>query len=128
MDRQTFLKKAGVCLCGCTALLNSTVWAQEKEPAQKVQTPDNEKMKFAHKWVKRFFDIFDKELDAATRKRIMEENGKQCYIGAEHKKHAPVTMEKFVSILEKGLGKENCRMEGNTIYFNYVSNPKGLKT
>ena len=129
MDRQTFIKKAGVSLCGCTALLNFTaVWAQEEKGSGNLQTPDNEKIKFAHKWVKRFFDIFDKVLDEPTRNRIMEENGKECYLQAERQHHAPVTMEKFVPILQTVLGKENCRMEGNKVYFNYVGNPKGLKT
>jgi len=125
MNRQQFLRQAGACFCGCAAFLSSTtLLSQGIKQTQDLETPVDKKMQFAHKWVKRFFDIFDKELDAATRQRIMEENGRQCYIQGKKKQYAPVSMEKFVEILQKRVGKENCWMEGNTVYFNYVKDPR----
>jgi predicted hydrocarbon binding protein len=123
INRQQFLKRAGVCFCGCAALLNSATLL----PQEIKETPADKKMQFAHKWVKRFFDIFDKELDEPTRQRIMEENGRQCYIQGIDRQYAPVSMEKFVGIVQKGIGKENCWMEGNIVYFNYAASPGSVQ-
>jgi hypothetical protein len=128
INRQEFLRQAGVCFCGCAAILSSTkLLSQEIKQTQDVETPIDKEMQFAHKWVKRFFDIFNKAVDEPTRQRIMEENGRQCYIQGMLKQYTPVSMEKFVEILQKGIGKENCWMEGNIVYFNYVKNPRDSK-
>jgi predicted hydrocarbon binding protein len=128
INRQQFLRQAGVCFCGCAAILSSTtLLSQEIKQTQDLETPVDKKMQFAHKWVKRFFDIFDKELDEPTRQRILEENGKQCYMQGINQKYPPVSMEKFVEILQEGVGKENCWMERNTVYFNYVRDPRDLR-
>jgi predicted hydrocarbon binding protein len=128
INRQQFFKQVGVCICGCAAILSSTkLLSQEIKQAQDLGTPVDKKLQFAHKWVKRFFDIFDKELDTRTQQRILEENGKQCYLQGLNQNYPLVSMEKFVEILQKGVGKENCWMEGNTVYFNYVRDPGDLR-
>ena len=128
INRQQFLRQAGVCFCGCAALLcPTTLLSQDVQPTQDLESPVDKKMQFAHKWVKRFFDIFDKELDAPTRQRILEENGKQCYQEGLSQKYPVVSMEKFIEILQKGVGKKNCRMERNTVYFNFAGESNDLQ-
>jgi hypothetical protein len=127
IDRQEFLKKAGLGLCGCTAVLHpASALAQELQQSQ-LETPLDERMQHAHRWLKRFFDVFDKELDEPIRKRVMRENGRVCYRQNLGQPRPPVPMEEFVKILQKHLGKENCWMDGKNVYFNYVSNSRGLR-
>ena len=124
INRQQFFRQIGAYCCGCAAILSpAALSAQENKQAQDSETPVNDEMQFARKWVKRFFDILDKELDAPTRQRILEENGRQCYLQAASQKRPPVSMEKFVEILQEAVGKENCWMEGNAVYFNFVKEP-----
>ncbi len=77
---------------------------------------------YAQRWLKRFMDVFDEELDQATRNRIMERNGQRCFIAAygSRKQTDPAFLDEF-------LKKRGIRREGNDIYFDYVQNPKGMK-
>ena len=128
INRQQFLRQAGICFCGCAAILSpATLLSQDVKPTQDLESPVDKKMQFAHKWVKRFFDILDQELDAPTCQRILEENGKQCYQQGLSQKYPPVSMEKFIEILQKGVGKKNCRMERNTVYFNFAGESNDLQ-
>ncbi len=135
MDRKDFLKtlgKAGLAT-GTLAVFGGPCccFAQEK-PAPKSAvkgTPCEERLKFLDLWTKRFFDAIDAELDHPTRIRLMEANGRACYRGSHEGRPAPPPMppEKFVAELQKYVGPENARMDGRTIYFNYVGGPEGLK-
>ncbi len=96
------------------------------------ETPCNEKIEFTQKWVKRFFDILDQLTDEETRKKLMHANGAACARSAygEFSEEKPATLAEIdakISEWQKGLGKENIYREGNSVYFNYVGNPKGLK-
>src|SRR5512146_4400 len=77
----------------------------------------------AQRWLKRFMDIFDEELDQATRYRIMEINGRRCFIGA----HGDKTQPPDSGALDAMVKKWGLKREGNDIYFDYVQNPKGMK-
>lgn len=96
------------------------------------ETPCEKKMEFTQTWVKRFFEIVDKQLDEDTRNRLMQTNGSECAKGAygELTSDKPATIEEIdqkVQDWQKRLGKENIFRENNTVYFNYVGNPEGLK-
>jgi hypothetical protein len=95
-------------------------------------TPCAEKMDFTHKWVKRFFDILDENIDEETRVKLMQANGAACAKGAygELKDESPATIEEIdnkIAQWQQRLGKENIHRQGNIIYFNYVGNPDGVK-
>lgn len=139
MDRKDFLKtigKAGVATgtlavlggpCCCFAAAQDKPATGQKAAAK--GTPCEERLAFADRWTKRFFDAVDAELDEPTRTRFMEANGRACYRGSRQGQPAPkpVSADAFVADLQKYVGKENARQEGNTVYFNYVANPAGLK-
>lgn len=76
----------------------------------------------AQRWLKRFMDIFDEELDQATRYRIMEINGKRCFVAAHGAGKPPDP-----AALDTVVKKWGLKREGNDIYFDYVQNPKGMK-
>lgn len=124
--------------CGCVVGLQGTgmleaVLPLHKDPfADKNETPCNEKMDFTQRWVKRFFDIMDQQIDEKTRKKLMQANGAACAKGAygEITSAKPASIEeidKTIALWQQKLGKENIYREDNTVYFNYVGNPKGLK-
>ncbi len=128
MDRHDFLKSTGAGLCACAAtvcpgpdLIKSTVEDLQHE------TPVNEKVDRAQRWVKRFFETLDSQLDEPARKNLMETNGKRCYRQAHTKPGQRIELEKLVLKIQDRSGKENCRLDGNAVYFNYVQNPRGLR-
>lgn len=106
---------------------------QTKKPADNPnETPCDEKMKFAQKWVKRFFEIVDQQLDEQTRIKLMQSNGASCAKGAygELTNDKPATIEDIdqkIVTWQKNLGKENIYRRDGNVFFNYVGNPKGLK-
>lgn len=119
--------------CGCmlgmkSGLLSGAVSLKDKKENE---TPCDEKMEFTHKWVKRFFDILDQNIDEKTRTELMRANGAACASGAygEFTEAKPATIEEIDQTIAKWqerVGKENIRREGNTVFFNYVGNGKGL--
>ncbi|MGA3287456.1 MAG: DUF6144 family protein [Bacteroidota bacterium] len=85
-----------------------------------------EKVESAQRWVKRFFDTLDAQLDEPTRKKLMEANGKRCHQRGHKIPEHPIELDKLVQRIQERNGKEHCRLEGNTVYYNYVQNPRGL--
>ncbi len=140
MKRSQFCKKLmtpGIA-CGCVVGLQATgmietILPMHKDPsANQKETPCNEKMDFTQKWVKRFFDIMDTQIDEKTRKKLMQANGAVCAKGAygEITSAIPASLEeidKTIGLWQQKLGKENIYRQDNTVYFNYVGNPDGLK-
>lgn len=120
--------------CGCALGINSGLLPGTflEDPArQEVETPCSEKMDFTHKWIKRFFDIVDQQIDEKTRTELMRTNGAACAKGAygEFTDAKPATLEqidKSIADLQQKMGKENIRREGDTVFFNYSGNGKGL--
>jgi hypothetical protein len=140
MERSEFCKKflASGLACSCALGLQSGSLIEPLKdskiapPENPAETPCNEKMDFTQKWVKRFFDIMDKQVDEKTRITLMRTNGAACAQGAmgDITEKKPATLEEIdKTILEwqKGLGKDNIFRKENTVFFNYVGNPKGLK-
>ena len=126
MDRKDFMKSlGGICAgagllgCACGRAFALGLGQEEAE-----ETPLSEKFDFAQTYVKRLFDILDRELDPATRARIVEEMGRACYEGwAKGKAPKPVTVDELVTSLKKRSGENLVRREGNVLYYGYASSP-----
>lgn len=81
-------------------------------------------MKFTDGWVKRFFDVVDGTLEKETRKKLMMANGRACYLAwiAETKQTIkPVTVEHFRKSIADKAKDGSYRVEGDAIYFQYMS-------
>lgn len=139
MKRSDFFKSLltpGIA-CGCAVGLVPTCLLSKaqntKSPMDNPnETPCDEKMQFAQKWVKRFFEIVDQQLDKETRIQLMQSNGAACAKDAygEFTNDKPATIEDIdqkIVAWQKNLGKENIYRQDSVIFFNYVANPKGLK-
>lgn len=123
MDRKEFLKNAGL----ATGLLALTGSACRCLAGQTQASPQNacEKMQeFEQKWIKDFFRLLDANVDEPTRRQLMQANGKTCYQrGAKGRTIKQVSLDEYVASLQKNVGKENCRREGNDVYFTYSEKP-----
>ncbi len=124
--------------CGCTLGLQSGDIFASLSPsrmdshADQNETPCNEKIEFTQKWVKRFFEILDQQVDEETRKKLMRANGAACARGSygEISDGKAATLEEIdekIASWQRQIGKENIYRADNVVYFNYVGNPKGLK-
>ena len=147
MDRKAFLGRslhvaAGVGL-GCPCL----GWAGDVPQAPKTPeggsaapcgklagdyphaTSFEKRADFGKKWVGRFMQVLDERVDEKTRRELMEENGRRCAIGAYGPPDpAPrITVDELVAKLAGHVGAENCRREGDVVFFNYKGNPAGLR-
>ncbi len=128
MDRKSFLLTAGrlgLACCGASALGARAAFGQTQAPAASTDA----RVEWAKIWTKRFFDIIDRQLDEPTRRRLMEEQGKTCYLGSKEKPQIakPLTVDQLVAGMNKNAGETCIRREGNSLYFNYVKNSKGLR-
>ncbi len=123
--------------CGCVmglgpaGVLGNIIPASNPEENPN-ETPCSEKIEFAQKWVKRFFEIVDQQLDEETRTKLMQSNGAACAAGAygaqtDDKPATSEEIDKLITEWQEKMGKENIYREGGTVFFNYVGNSKGLK-
>jgi hypothetical protein len=132
MDRKQFLKTAGrigVACCGLS-LLPGRADADARQTvagAAAPVTPDARKVEWAKLWTKRFFDVLDDELDEPTRRRIMEHNGTACHRASLKGATPHATLDQLVRSIAEHSGPDSIRREGDTVYFNYVKNERGLK-
>jgi hypothetical protein len=98
-------------------------------PAYPHATTYEKRADFGKKWVGRFMRVLDERLDEKTRCGLMEANGRACAMGA----YGPpdpaktVPLEEFLTRVAQYVGPENCRREGNVVFFNYKQNPDGLR-
>jgi hypothetical protein len=137
MDRKDFLVRAAHLGAGCCglALFGGARLAADQGPALGPAqaagmpvTPDGKKVQWAKVWTKRFFDVFDQELDEPTRRRIMQRNGAACHQGAlAGAKPRTSTLEQMVAAMAAEDGADSIRREGQVVYFNYTRNGAGLR-
>jgi len=131
MDRKGFLASVGTMCAGsclCVSWLNR-LYGQEapKETPPPAAPPEPravKRMEFVDKWVKRFFDVLDQNLDDATLRKIMMTNGKVCYrewIKETNQTIRPVTLEQLSAWAKNHAADGTMRVEGNTIYMTYTS-------
>jgi hypothetical protein len=135
MNRKEFLR-AGGC-CAALALLKraagetpaaSTPAAPTPPPAGLPLTSAEERVAFAERWAKRFFDVLDATVDQETREKLMRANGRACHEGSlQRHKQPTATVDQFVEFIRSHHGPESARREGDTVYFNYIQNFSGLK-
>lgn len=131
MGRKQFLASVGLCGMGsCTCILGgraASLFAQESKseaPQQAKKPRSQERIDFAEKWVTRFFDVLDANLDPETRKKIMLANGRVCFlewIKETGQQIKPVSLERFADWVKSNVKDETYRVEGNTIYMQYTS-------
>ncbi len=136
MERSEFFRKflASGVACGCAMRMQfpGTFSGNSISLNTPEETPCSEKMDFTQKWVKRFMDVLDHNLDADTCKKLMNINGTLCAKGAygelpPSKESSLDEIDATIAKWQEGLGKNNIYRDGNTVFFNYVGNPKGLK-
>jgi hypothetical protein len=129
MDRKQFLGtslRLSAC-CGAALLLDgalSRVRAEGSGPSCEG------KVEFVKQWVVDIMQQLDAALDQPTRERLMEANGRACYVGAYGEAKPPSTppdLDEWLSGFQKHVGRENLWREGDAIHFKYVGNPAGLK-
>jgi hypothetical protein len=141
MERKNFIRKILVSgfSCGCAMSLQANTISllakqEDKKPAGSTpETPCNEKVEFTKKWVKRFMDILDENIDEEICKKIMITNGRECAksaYGEDVKINKPLTLEELdagIAEWQKIIGEENIYRKDKLVFFNYVQNPNGLK-
>jgi hypothetical protein len=83
--------------------------------ANPAETTCEKKVDFAKKWIKRFMNVMDKNLDKKTRQAIMENCGKECfstYHGeATFPKQGIETIDLYLKQIGALFGKENAYRE-----------------
>ncbi len=116
---------------GIAPTLAATAATATAAPAGPPVTSAEQRVAFGERWAKQFFDVLDAELDAPTRERIMRANGRACHEGAVKNKafrELPHSVDEFIAHIHTFPGgKDVIRREGDTVYFSYVQNPRGLK-
>jgi hypothetical protein len=96
----------------------------QSEPPAGAPSRSQTRIEFAEKWVRRFFGVLDSNLDPATRKKIMLAAGRACFLewieetGQEIK---PTTLERMAAWAAKNATDGSMRVEGNVIYYQYMS-------
>lgn len=106
----------------------ATLQSGEGKPQTGEGTPIDKRMAFAQTWAKRMMDNLDKEVDKPSRVRLMQANGRSCYLGSNPPQFQG-GVDAFVEGIKKwaGAGPSPIRREGDIVYFDYVRNPAGLK-
>ena len=143
MDRKEFFSRigrTGVCLCAAAAGMASALKGAipdgnnaEREAAQKSinDTVPGEKsveraakrMEFADGWIRRFMEVMEKLLDEKTREKLMQANGKACYIayaGEDQRRATPVTFEHFADWIAKKGKDQGYSVVGRDIFSEYT--------
>ncbi len=131
MNRKEFLKSAGRCCTGTCAcvlmggLMNANADESSSIPPEPAEKPRSEvRMEFAEKWLKRFMNVLDENLDEPTRRKVMMANGRKCYrawIEESGRKINPITLEKYKAWVKENVKDGSIRVEGNVIYFMFSS-------
>lgn len=63
---------------GLCTLLPEGAFSAGKQVQQEIKHSCEERIDFAEKWLERFMNVLDTNLDEKTRQHIMEENGRAC--------------------------------------------------
>jgi hypothetical protein len=105
----------GTCMCAAAASMRAAFGGEaaapkslqteqtakpvvETKPGDKTVERAAKRMEFGDSWIKRFFDAMDQTLDEASRKKLMTENGKACFIayaGPRKQKPGPDAFDRF---------------------------------
>jgi hypothetical protein len=128
--RREFLANAGkLCACSCVGAMFAGFQnvlgdeAVKDSTSAQPKTRDQERIAFAEGWLKRFFEVFDANLDEPTRRKIMMANGKSCYltwIKDTKQEIKPVGFERFTNWIKTQVTDGSYSVDGKTIYFQYL--------
>jgi hypothetical protein len=116
-----FLDDSGRCQA-CACVKNLANEATEESGAVGESRSDA-RIRFAEGWIKRFMKALDTELDDATACKVMRANGRACFLDwLDHggPKIEPTTLEEY-ALQAKERTDGAVRVEGNTVYFQYMS-------
>lgn len=116
----------GTCMCAAASGMRAAFGSQtsQTKPGDKTVERAAKRMEFGDLWVKRFFDVLDRTVDETTRKKLMMENGKACYIdyaGPSKQQPGPDALERFTKWIEKNGKNKGYSVEGKVISFEFVS-------
>ena len=130
LTRKDFLAaigRTGACLCAAAAGMRAAFAGQTAAPASKPGDKTAQRaakrMEFVDGWVRRFFEVMDKTLDAASRERLMAANGRSCFAafaGPPKKTPGPDAVEKFKAWIAKDGKKEGYAIDGKVVTFEFV--------
>lgn len=144
MDRKAFfgaVGKVGGAACMCAAaggMMRALEATPTPKPAAAVPKPEPaapsqpgdatlaraaKRMEFVDEWLPRFFRVLDETVDAATRRTLMEANGKVCfaaYAGPPRTTPRPDELERLRAwIAGPGAGR-GYSLQGDAILFEYT--------
>ncbi len=135
VDRKRFLTVLGAC-CACGAVQGARrALAGETPTPAATDVPATrpgdltveraaKRMEFADGWVRRLFVVLDQELDEPTRRRVLEANGKACYVahaGPPARQAGPDAVERFRAWVAAEGATRGYSADGATISFQYES-------
>jgi hypothetical protein len=133
MDRKSFLRSlgkagacAGACACAAAGGLRAALALEPGQAKPGEKTPERavKRMEFSDAWVKRFFNVMDQTLDAASRTKLMMANGRTCYrdwIRDSKQETRQVDFATWAERAAKAVNRDDLKVEGNVIYFQYQS-------
>lgn len=133
MDRKSFLRSlgkagacAGACACAAAGGLRAALALEPGQAKPGDKTPERavKRMEFSDAWVKRFLDVMDQTLDAASRTKLMMANGRTCYrdwIRDSKQETRQVDFATWAEKVAKAAKRDDLKVEGNVIYFQYQS-------
>jgi hypothetical protein len=139
MDRKEFLAsvgRTGACLCAAAAGMASALSGavpdekaaapkpvKDTVPGEKSVERAAKRMEFGDGWVKRFMEVLEQNLDEKTREKLMQANGKSCYIayaGAGQRRATPVTFEHFADWIARTGKSQGYSVVGSDIFSEYT--------
>jgi len=143
MGRKEFLSRVGrtgACLCAAAAGMASALTGSVPDekaagtetarkpvsdtvPGEKSVERAAKRMEFGDGWVKRFMEVMEQVLDEKTRDRLMQANGKACYVayaGEGRRRATPVTFEYFVDWIAKKGKDQGYSVVGNDVFSEYT--------
>jgi hypothetical protein len=131
MDRKGFFATVvGTCACAAVGGMRAALGAEPADTTRGAAAPQPgeesteraaKRTEFADEWVKRFFTAVDRTLDEPTRHKLMEANGRSCFIAyAGPSRPEPVTLEQFRARIAENGKERGYSIDGDAIAFEYV--------
>jgi hypothetical protein len=116
MNRKEFLTVIGAG-SSAIALLSGTEPARAAQQGMTCEAKDS----WTQAWIKRLMDSMDAQLPPEMRTKLMEANGRACFLSRHSKEaeHKPEDLANLIAGLKKWSGEEGVRREGEVIYFQY---------
>jgi hypothetical protein len=114
---------AGTCLCAAGATKALGQASPDTSPGAGTPARAVKRMEFSDAWLRRFMDVLDQTLDAATRQKVMTTNGKTCFsewIRSQGREIRPVSFETWAERHREPPPDGSVRVEGNVIQFEYT--------